>query len=152
MATQLRAIESNATEPTVTCPECGHRFPLSKALVGPIEAQVSQRLEVEYEQRARGREKELEQRLAEAVVQATKKAKTDQAVEVKALREQVAEQQQAITTLQEAELALRKRTREVEAREQTLALDVERQLAERTKTIEEDTTKHIQEHHRLKDL
>lgn len=136
----------------MACPKCGHQFPLNEVLVGPIEAQVAQRLEAEYEKRARRSEKEVERRIADAITRATKKALADQSVEVQALREQVAEQHQAITAMQEAELALRKRTREVEAREKAQALDVERQLAERTRAIEEEAAKRIEDQHRLKDL
>jgi len=138
--------------PVVACPGCGHRFPLTQVLVGPIEAKVARRLEAEYETRARQREQEEGRRIADAVAQATKKALAGQAVEVKSLREQVAEQQQALAATQEAELALRKRTRELEAREKALALDVERQVAERTKAVEEETAKRIGDQHRLKDL
>ena len=53
-------------EPVVSCPECGHQFPLSKALAAPIEAQVAQRLEAKFEERERLRKEEVEQRVAQA--------------------------------------------------------------------------------------
>src|SRR5207249_6718421 len=96
MATQLRAIESNAIEPEVACPECGHRFPLSKALVGPIEAQVARRLEAKYEQREREREEELARRLADATSHAVQKARTEHTMAMETLRQENTEQRDAI--------------------------------------------------------
>ena len=141
--------QNHTTEPVVTCPECGHRFPLSQALVGPIEAQVAQRLEAKYEQRERQRAEETQRHVAQAAALAAQKAKADQATETAALRQEVAEQRDAIAKLQAQELEQRKRARDVEAREKALALDVERQVDARGKTVEEETAKRVQ--HRLKD-
>lgn len=143
--------QNHTTEPVVTCPECGHRFPLSQALVGPIEAQVAQRLEAKYEQRERQRAEETQRHVAQAAALAAQKAKADQATETAALRQEVAEQRDAIAKLQAQELEQRKRARDVEAREKALALDVERQVDARGKTVEEETAKRVQEQHRLKD-
>src|SRR5437899_9401923 len=95
--------QSNVPEPVVTCPECGHRFPLSQALVGPIEAQVAQRLEAKYEQRERQRADETQRHVAEATALAARKAKAEQATETAALRQEVAEQRDAIAKLQTQE-------------------------------------------------
>jgi hypothetical protein len=143
--------KSHTTEPVVTCPECGHRFPLSKALVGPIEAQVAQRLEAKYELRERQRDDEAQRRIAEATARAAQKAKAEQATETTTLRQEVTEQREAIARLQAQELEQRKRTRELEGREKALTLEVERQVDARSKAVEEETAKRMLEQHRLKD-
>lgn len=142
---------TQAVEPVVACPKCQYRFPLSRALTGPIEAQVAQRLQAEYEERDRRREEEVRRRVVEAAARATEKAKTNQDVELKALREQVTEQHAAIAKLQDAELAHRKRARELQEREQELKLEIERQVEARVKDVEETVTKRALEQHRLKD-
>lgn len=138
-------------EPIVACPRCKHRFPLSKALTGPIEAQVAQRLQSEYEKRERQHEEEVQRRVSEAAARAVEKAKIDQAVELKALREQVTEQRAAISKLQNEELAQRKRARQIEEREKSLKLEIERGVDARVKAAEEAATKRALEQHRLKD-
>jgi hypothetical protein len=139
-------------EPVVVCPECGHPFPLTRALTGPIEAQVAQRLEAEYRRRDGEREVELRQRVEKAAAQASAKANADREAELADLRHQVAEQQEKLQRHQQEELALRKRTRELQAREQELAVEVERRVDNRAKQIEEETTRKLQEQQRLKDL
>ncbi len=143
--------QSNAAEPVVTCPECGHGFALSKALVGPIEAQVVQRLEAKYQQRERQRDEEVQRQITEATARAAERAKAEQAQETTALRQEVTEQRAAIATLQAQELEQRKRARELEAREKALVLEIERQVDARTKAVEEETAKRVREQHRLKD-
>ena len=143
--------QNHTTEPVVTCPECGHRFPLSKALVGPIEAQVAQRLEAKYEQRERQRADETQRQVADVAARAALKAKAEQATETAALRQEVTEQREAIAKLQTQELEQRKRARDVEAREQALVLEVERQVDARSKAVGEETARRVQEQHRLKD-
>jgi len=143
--------QCNVPEPVVTCPECGHRFPLSKALVGPIEAEVAQRLEAKYKQRERQHEEEAQRRLQEATARAAQKAEAEQSTEMEALRQQASEQRDAITKLQAQELEQRKRARELEAREKALALEVERQVDTRSKAVEEETAKRLLEQQRLKD-
>src|SRR5437763_5706274 len=100
--------QSNQNEPVVACPECGHRFPLSAALVGPIEARVAQRLEAKYEQHDRQREEEALRRVAEATTRAAEKAKAEQVTAMEALREENTEQREAIAQLQQQELEQRK--------------------------------------------
>ncbi len=143
--------QSQATEPVVKCPKCGNQLPLSTALTAPIEAEVTARLAAQYAERERLLQKDLEQRVLQAAAQAAEKAQSDQRVEVATLRAQVVEQQQSITRMEDSELSLRKRTRELETREKALALDVERQLAERIRSVEEETAARLAEQHRFKD-
>jgi hypothetical protein len=142
---------SQAAEPVVVCPKCNHQFPLSKALTGPIEAQVVQRLQGEYDKRERQREQEVERRVTEATAQETKKAKALQATELKSLRDQVTEQNEAIAKLQAEEVTQRKRARDLEAREKALTLEVERRVDTAVKAAEAAATEQAFEQHRLKD-
>jgi hypothetical protein len=147
MSTQL-----HVQDPVVVCPECKHPFPLTKALTGPIEAQVAQRLEAEYRRRDSQREVELRQRVEKAAAQSAAKANAERESEVGDLRQQVAEQKDQLARHQQEELALRKRARGLEAREQALAVEVERRVDARAKGIEEEATRKVQEQYRLKDL
>jgi hypothetical protein len=142
---------SQVAEPVVVCPKCKQQFPLSKALTGPIEAQVAQRLQAEYDKRERQREQELERRVTEAAAQEAKKAKAQQATELKALRDQVTEQNDAIAKLQAEEVTQRKRARDLEAREKALALETERRVDVAVKAAVAAATEQALEQHRLKD-
>jgi hypothetical protein len=144
-------MSSQVAEPVVVCPKCKQQFPLSKALTGPIEAQVAQRLQGEYDKRERQREQDVERRVAEAAAQEAKKAKAQQATEVKALRDQVTEQNEAIAKLQAEEVAQRKRARDIEAREKALALETERRVDAALKAAVAAATEQALEQHRLKD-
>ncbi len=144
--------EAQAAEQLVSCPKCGNQFALSKVLTGPIEAQVARRLEAEHQLRERERVEEFRRRLAAAAAKAAEKARADNAAEVAMMKEQLAEQGQRVTQLQEAELTLRKRAWQLEEKAKSMSLEVERQVDERAKKVEEETATRVTEQHRLKDL
>ena len=139
-------------DPVVICPECGHPFPVTTALTGPIEAQIAQRLEDEYRRRDHEREGGFHRRVTAATAEAVAKASSAGQAELAELRQQVAEQGEAIRQHQQEELALRKRARDLEAREQATAVEIERQVDARAKAIEQETARRMDEQHRLKDM
>ncbi len=143
--------QDSITEPLVSCPQCSHRFPLSKALMGSIEADLTKQMEEKYALRERQLSDELEQKIRRAASRAVEKATTESSAELTALRQQVGEQRDVIDQLQSCELEQRKRARDLEAREKALSLSVERELDARTKDIEETTAKRVLEQHRLKE-
>jgi hypothetical protein len=140
--------QSQVTEPVVVCPKCQNVIPLTKALTGPIESQVARRLEAQYQAREREILDGFKQQLATEQKKAASKARSDQAVEVAAMKEQLAEQAERIAQHERVELQLRKRTRDLEAKEKALGLEVERKVDERAKAIEAT----VAEQYRLKDL
>lgn len=141
-----------SAETVVECPECHSRFLLSKALTGPIEAQIARRLEEGFQQREQQRARDFEQRVSQEAAKAAEKVAKAHVIEISALEEQVAEQRSTLCKMQEQELLLRKHTRELETRESEMMLQIERQVDERTKTIEDETRARLAEHHRLKEL
>ena len=142
-------------EQSISCPSCGRKIPLTRALRAEIETSVRQ----EFEEAIRARERELrakyderfEEDLQRAQQEAARKAEKKLAQELAALREQIKDQAKDLDEARRSELALRKREGELERRQQQLELDVERQLAKRRARLIEETQERLAEQHRLKD-
>lgn len=113
-------------EQAITCPSCGKKIPLTRALRAEIETSVKE----EYERQLR---EEVERARQEAADEAEKKAAKD------------------LEQARQMELTLRKRERELERRQEDLALTVARTLAEERSRIVSETQAREAEHHRLKD-
>jgi hypothetical protein len=127
-------------EQSITCPSCGKKIPLTRALRAEIEASVKDEF-------SRQLEEELERARTEAARAAEKKA----SLELAALRDELTTQAKELEQARQVELALRKRERELERKAEELELAVERRLAgERTRLISE-TKLRLEEEHRLKD-
>src|SRR5690349_20104764 len=109
--------QSQVTEPVVVCPKCQNVIPLTKALTGPIESQVARRLQAQFQTRERDILESHRQQLADVQKKAATKARSEQAVEIAALREQLSDQSESIAQYQRTELELRKRARDLEAKE-----------------------------------
>ena len=117
-------------EQSISCPSCGRKIPLTRALRAEIEESVDRELRARYEER-------LEADLQRAEKDAARKAEKKLAQELAALREQIKDQAQDLDEARRSELLLRKRERELERRQQELELDVERQLADMRRQIED---------------
>ncbi len=125
---------------TFTCSNCGARIELTEAFTHQIEEQ----LRAEYEKRifaerasiANKTRQETEQRLA---------------LQLKDLQSQNDEKERQLRDALENELALRKRQREIEEREKTLQLEVQRMLDEERKKVWHEAATRVSEEHRLKD-
>ncbi len=140
---------------SVTCPTCGKKIPLTKALRADIEDALKRQFEhdlTEQERRLRESfertlESDRERVLKEALTQAERKLANDLA----AMRHEITEQARELEEARRQELALRKRERDLERQRQDLEVALARQLdAERQKIIEETQTR-VTEAHRLKD-
>jgi hypothetical protein len=116
---------SIVSETLIECPKCGHQFGVSEALSARMQAAIEARLAADYDKR-----------LQLAVRQAEARAREGLTVELEDLREQLAEQQGKAWKAEQEELALRKRARELEERQQKLDLELERRLEQERKTIE----------------
>ena len=112
-------------EQSISCPSCGKKIPLTRALRAEIEESVRQ----------------------DAARQAERKVAEDLA----ALRDQIEEQSKALDEARRNELALRRRERELERKQQDVELEVARQLGKERARLVTDAEERLTEQHRLKD-
>ncbi len=143
----------------IACPKCGKKIELTDAFTGPVEEKLRKEFELdarkkdkEYAEAAKAKEKEWEEKYAQERVnfekQAQKRAEEANATELKDLKEQLSERAKQLKEAQKHELSLRKRQRELEEREKSLVLEIERKLdAERLKIREDALAKAAEEHH-----
>ena len=145
-------------EQSILCPHCGKRIPLTEALTHPIEEKLrrefdseTKKKEREYEATVEVLKKEHAQGLASeraAIEKAAKKRADDAAAQdLKDLKAQLDEKAKLLEDARKHELALRKREREIEERESSLKLEVQRTLdKERAKIRDEAAAKALSEH------
>jgi len=128
------------TDQSITCPSCGKKIPLTRALRADIEdslrGEFDARLQEERERAEKDAAKKVERKLAH---------------EMAGLQEQLKEQSKELEEAKLHEMALRRREREIEKRQADLEVTMERTLAgERAKLVTE-TQERAAEAHRLKD-
>ncbi|HXD18569.1 MAG TPA: hypothetical protein VN654_16265, partial [Vicinamibacterales bacterium] len=90
-------------EQSIACPSCGRKIPLTRALRAEIEASL------------RG---EFDEELQRAQEAGAKKAEKKLAQELAALRDQVKDQAKDLDEARRTELAMRRRERELERKQQ----------------------------------
>ncbi|MFA4836660.1 MAG: DUF2130 domain-containing protein, partial [Dehalococcoidia bacterium] len=153
----------------VKCPNCGFNIPISEVLTHQIRESLKTELEAGVKKRETTlleREKQLSQsrasldhqvaaklktEIGKIQVQEAKKVEDRIKVELEDLKSQVAEKEKRIVEAREAELELRKKTRDLEERKQAFELEMSRKMdAEREKLKQEALGKFAEEH-RLKD-
>ena len=128
------------SEQAITCPSCGKKIPLTRALRAQIEASVKE----DYERQLT---EEVERARKVAVRDAERKA----AKEMATLKDEIDAQSRDLEKARQTELAMRKRERELERKQQELELTVARKLDdERTRIVAETQTRQA-EQQRLKD-
>lgn len=112
-------------------------------------------LELEIEKKLTEKELEMQKKFSEdkEKIESKTKKKIEEAfdLEIKDLKEQVAEKEQKLKKSQESELDLRKRQRQLEEKEKALKLEVARQLDTERKKIIDNALASYDEEHRLKD-
>lgn len=123
----------------ITCPSCGHQFPVSDALSAQIRDTLEANLRSDFDKR-----------LKRAVTQAETQAREQMAPEFKLLTEQLAEARGKAAEAQQAELALRKKAEAVEARARELDLEVARRLDVEKQRLEESLRRTAGEEQALK--
>jgi hypothetical protein len=130
-------------DPRVTCPKCGHRFPLTKALTG----QVEESLRLEYDTLAKQRERETELRYRKRAEadrrvlqrQAAAKAAKAASAQLAALRSQIAlatKREKATRASSERSIATARAQAQREAQKEATARFAA-QVADLTKKLEE---------------
>ncbi|MBI4468130.1 MAG: DUF2130 domain-containing protein [Acidobacteria bacterium] len=126
-------------ENLIACPKCGHEFAVSEVQSARVRAEVEVRLTAEHDKR-----------LKSAVRQAELRAREGLTLELEDLRIQLTEQQSKTRKAEEQELALRKRSRELEEKQQKLDIEIERRLEQERKTIETRLRNQLDEKQALK--
>ncbi len=155
--------EDHATLDNIKCPNCGELIPVSETISHQIAEKTRAELKAEtlrqqkafaarekgLEEKEGALEKTLQDRLkaeqAKITKEAEKKARDAVSLEIEDLKKQTAEKDQKLGVLQKAELELRKQKRELEEREKTLDLELQRKLGEEGQRIKAETTKEIRE-------
>jgi hypothetical protein len=140
---------------SISCPSCGKKIPLTRALRAEIEAS----LKLQFDETLHNRERELRAKyesrlegdLQRAQADAAKKAEKRVAQELAGLKIQVKDQAKDLEEARRLELSMRKREREFERKQQELELTVAREIdKERTRLVTE-TQERLSDEHRLKD-
>jgi len=127
-------------EPSITCPSCGKKIPLTRALRTEIEASVKE----DYDRR-------LNDEVERARKQAGKDAEKKSAQELAALREELDTLTKDLERARQTELALRRRERELERKQQDLELTVARKVDDERNRVVKETEVRLAEQQRLKD-
>ena len=136
---------------SISCPSCGKKIPLTRALRAEIETS----LKAEFAERERELREEFERQLdadrerveKDAATRAEKKL----AQELGGLKEQVKEQAKEIEDARRVELALRKREQALERKQADFEVTMARTLAEERAKLVIETQERAAEQHRLKD-
>jgi len=127
-------------EQSISCPSCGKKIPLTRALRAEIEASVKE----DYD-------RQLAEELERVRKQAVKDAERKSSQALTTLRDELKTQAKELDEARQLELAMRKRERELERRQQDLEVTVARKLADERIRIVSETQERVAEQHRLKD-
>jgi hypothetical protein len=136
---------------SISCPSCGRKIPLTRALRAEIEASLQQRFEDRERELEQAYRRQRDEDLQRAWKEAAAVAEKQLADELGLLRDQVSDQKKLLDEAKKAELDLRKREREMERKQQDLELAVARQLDEERARIVADAQARLTDAHRLKD-
>jgi hypothetical protein len=140
---------------SISCPSCGKKIPLTRALRAEIETSLKQ----QFDETLQGRERQLraqyesrlEADLQRAQAEAANQAEKRVAQELAVLKSQVKDQAKDLEEARRLELSMRKKERELERKQQELELTVAREIdKERTRLVTEAQERLVEEH-RLKD-
>jgi hypothetical protein len=142
-------------EQSISCPSCGKKIPLTRALRAEIESSVKE----QYEETLGKREQELRSQFAQQLKEdlarvqseAARAAEKKSGQELAVLKEQLNDQSKELDTARKLELAIRKRERELERCKADLELTVERKLDEERARLVTEAQKRLTDEHRLKD-
>jgi hypothetical protein len=133
----IAAMKHNKLEEgTIKCPHCDQLIPINSTLHQQLSEILKEEMEKDYDKRLTAEKQKWQS-------EAREKAGDAVSLELKDLRGQVAENKKTIGQYNEKELALLKKTRELEKREKNIELDTERRLAEEKRIVEEQTTKRV---------
>ncbi|MEW6215586.1 MAG: DUF2130 domain-containing protein, partial [Nitrospirota bacterium] len=165
------------TDQTIICPNCGKKIPLTETL----SHQIKESLIREFDEQIKEKEREIEkrkrlldkeaQKLEESkktieheirerlktertklLEEARKEVKTALEVDLRDLKEQIAEKDKRLEEAHKAELSFRKKMRELEEQKKSIELEVARKIDAEKEKIRQHALEIFSEEHRLKDL
>ncbi len=147
---------------TIKCPHCGKSIPLDKAFTHEVEEKLRKQFESDMEKREKEFQKQLDKKeqevkktfegeLVKLERAAKKKAEESISQEMGELRKEVEKKGADLKKARKAELDLLKKQKELEEREESLKLEIERILSRERKKIKEEAVEKVQEEQRLKD-
>ncbi|HEY5714605.1 MAG TPA: DUF2130 domain-containing protein [Candidatus Gracilibacteria bacterium] len=134
----------------VTCPKCGHQFPLTDSFRDEIRSQLQKDNEAQLEKEkkamhARAKawmEKQMEEEKSkfekEGKEKIEQKIKEQYDLQLKDLKAENDERKKKLEEMQKAELELRKKTRDLEEKEKNMELELQRKIDE---TLKSETLK-----------
>ena len=166
---------NTANSITVTCPACGHEFPMSEAVLGSLRDGVRKEFSAEVVKREqtldkklndlRAREEQLHKqsvdlegevqkqiglRLKEAETRARKQAEDTLALKMQDLQLQLTEKSGALKMAQEQELALLRDKRRLQEEREAFAVEMARKLDAERATLRLQLTEQMEDQTRLK--
>lgn len=147
---------------SIKCPNCGRSIPLDKAFTHEVEEKLKKQFEADKEKREKEYQKQLgikERELKETLEKerekleraAKKKAEVSISQEMEELRKEVEKKSDEIKKARKLEIEFLKKQKELEEREESLNLTLERTLARERKKIRDDAAEQVREETRLKD-
>jgi hypothetical protein len=147
---------------SIKCPYCGESIPLDKAFTHEVEEKLRRQFEADKEKREKEFQnllhkkeqevsKALEEERAKLERQAKKKAEETIWQEMGELRKEVEKKNADLKKAREAELDLLKKQKDLEDREESLKLEIERTLSRERKKIREEAAEKVRGEQRLKD-
>jgi hypothetical protein len=137
---------------SISCPSCNRKIPLTRALRAEIETSLKQQFDDRERELKHAFDRQRDEDVQRVWKEAAAIAERQLGDELTTLRERVAEQKQQIDEARAIELALRKRERDLDRRQQDLQVTVARQLDDERQRIVADTQARLAEAHRLKDV
>ena len=147
----------------ISCPNCGHKIPLTEALSHEMEEKHRAQLAAEIQKKdaehlrtleAKGKEyrEAFDRERTKVEAQAKKQALESVDLELKDTKSALAQKTKQLDEAQQQELNLRKRQRELEERERDLKLEVARTLDTERKKIWEEASAKASDEQRLREM
>jgi len=126
----------------IKCPNCGTEIELSEALSSQFRSEIEEELSEKFQKEQVKIKQTLQDELAESYN-----------LELQDLKGQLTEKNAKIEKAQEAELSLRKKAREVEEKDKSLDLEIERSVAaEKEKILNDQKLKDLEKNKVITDL
>ncbi len=160
---------------TIKCPYCKKEFPFTETMSKQLRDEISEEFEEKNKKRdidiaekekslsakedeikkaKKSLNEEVESKVKIATDEIKKKAKQEAvkevSVDLEELKEQVEEKDEKLEQANKAELAFRKKTRELEESKKNIDLEIARKVDEEREKIKESASKSVEESHRLK--
>lgn len=160
---------------TIKCPYCNKEFPLTETISKQLREEISKEFEEKNKKRdidiaerekslsakeeeikksKKSLEEEIETKVKIATDEIKKKAKQEAtkevSVDLEELKEQIEEKDKKLEQANKAELAFRKKARELEESKKNIDLEIARKVDEEREIIKESALKSSEETHRLK--